>query len=46
MIEVPRSADRKALVDVVVIVRGKRELLEIVQALGAAGRLAGRLHGR
>ena len=38
--------ERERAVGVVVVVQGQADLLEVVDALGAAGGLAGRLHGR
>ncbi len=40
------QGEREAAIDVVVVVHRQGDLLDIVDALGAAGRLAGRLHGR
>jgi hypothetical protein len=40
------GADRHTLPSVMVILHGQPDLLEIVDALGAAGSFARRLHGR
>ena len=41
-----RQAQRERRNGLVIVVHRQADLLEVVDALGPAGRLAGRLHGR